>query len=232
MISSNTQKPSADIILAIETSTPVCSVALKAGDSELVKTETGTGIHSEKTFIFIDELLAEAGLKPADVQVVVLSGGPGSYTGLRIASSAAKGLLFGRESALYSCQTLASIAAGVHRNQKAKRIHAVLNARRTHLYHQMFQVSDDGILTHSSPSSVLALSEIESVLEKGDVVAGTGIQRLSRDLLLEKQVRTYRDDEALSASNLLYMMKTDDFLPYLREEDVASYEPVYQPPEA
>ena len=232
MITLNKQKAPAHNILAIETSTQVCSVALKANTSELVKTETGKGIHSEKTFIIIDELLAEADIKLVDVQAVVLSGGPGSYTGLRIASSAAKGLLFGREAVLYSGETLASIAAGVQRKQKTKRIHAVLDARRTHLYHQLFELNDDGILTHMSRSSVLTLSEIESRLAKGDVVAGTGIQRLNKDLLSEHQIRTYRDDEALSAVNLLYMMKTDYFSSFVSIEDVACYEPKYQTEES
>lgn len=216
-------------ILAIETSTPVCSVALQAGGRQLVRSETGMGIHSEKTFQFIEELLREANVLPRDLDAVVLSGGPGSYTGLRIASSAAKGLLFGRKTELFSCETLASIAAGVEIQKSEQRVHTVLNARRTHLYHQLFVFNADGSLTNKVEAGIRPLSEIEAMLEKDDVLAGTGIQRLENGMLEASGIKTLRDADAISAQNMFYMLQNDIFRNYCKSEDTALYEPSYQP---
>ncbi len=101
-------------VLAIETATPACSVALRLADGTIhERTAEGKGVHSELTFVFINELLALEKMEVADLGAVVVSAGPGSYTGLRVASSAVKGLLFQTDVPLYACNTLAGIAMGV-----------------------------------------------------------------------------------------------------------------------
>lgn len=101
-------------ILAIETATPVCSVALYLPDGTIHEERSeGQGVHSELTFVFIDRLLKEAGLTVAELGGVLVSRGPGSYTGLRVGSSAVKGLLFQTDIPLYAYNTLGGIATGV-----------------------------------------------------------------------------------------------------------------------
>ena len=82
------------VILALETATTNCSVAVvNSSGAVLVKEDYGSKYsHGEKLHVYIDEILKEAGLTQNDLQAVAVSAGPGSYTGLRIGVSAAKGL--------------------------------------------------------------------------------------------------------------------------------------------
>jgi tRNA threonylcarbamoyladenosine biosynthesis protein TsaB len=111
-------------VLAIETATPVCSVALRLANGDfLERSAEGKGVHSELTFVFIDELLAQEKVAVADLGAVIVSAGPGSYTGLRVASSAVKGLLFGTDVPLYACNTLGGIALGGREAMREGRFH-------------------------------------------------------------------------------------------------------------
>jgi len=226
--------PDTSHILALETSTPVCSVALYTGQKVLSRTETGVGIHSEKVFLFIEELLAEAGLKVAEINHLVVSGGPGSFTGLRIASSAVKGLLFGLDIPLYSCQTLPAIAScsflktNTHTINTKQRIHAVINARRTHLYHQLFEIGSDGVLSKITDADILTLEAIQELLHQGDVLCGTGIQRLDQQSMRDKRVHLFQNEKALMAENLIRTLLHPANHSYCSRIQAQTFDPVYQ----
>ena len=85
------------VILHIETATKTCSVALSASGKLLTSHETSPDnyIHGEQLTIFIEKVCAEVTLQLSDLDAVSVSIGPGSYTGLRIGLSTAKGLCFG-----------------------------------------------------------------------------------------------------------------------------------------
>ena len=88
-------------ILCIETSTEVCSVSIVEKGTVLWKKENKEGlIHSKLLTVFIDELFKETGLDPKSLDAIAVSEGPGSYTGLRIGVSAAKGLCYGLDKPL------------------------------------------------------------------------------------------------------------------------------------
>ncbi len=94
-------------ILHIETATTVCSVALSNKDQLLFSKELDDGYtHAENLHIFIQEALQEAGITTTQLQAIAVSKGPGSYTGLRIGVSAAKGLAFALNIPLLSVDTL------------------------------------------------------------------------------------------------------------------------------
>jgi tRNA threonylcarbamoyladenosine biosynthesis protein TsaB len=102
------------MILQIETATTVCSVALAQNGRVLCFREVEQrNVHAEKITLFIDELLTEAGKHYADLDAVAVSSGPGSYTGLRIGVSAAKGLCFALDKPLIGIETLAAMADGL-----------------------------------------------------------------------------------------------------------------------
>ena len=218
------------VLLAIETSTPVCSVALRTADGTIhQKTETGTGIHSEKTFLFIEGLLRECEVSPNQVDAVLVNRGPGSYTGLRIAASAAKGFLFGSDARLYSVNSLASIAMGAAlKIPSDSEIHAVINARRTHLYHQTFRYeTSSGKLHQLSDFRTLHLDEILESLKPGHILAGNGIQRI--ECRLPDGVKVFKDGDVISASAMIRLCQSDTEGAFHQLEDTALFEPVYQP---
>ena len=72
--------------------------------------------------------------------MVLLGAGPGSYTGLRVAASAVKGLLFGQDVTLFGVNTLAGFAAGMNEFTGDQNVHVIIDARRTHVYTQSFRV--------------------------------------------------------------------------------------------
>ncbi len=165
--------------LAIDCSTPVCTVALKKGSQTCFRWTKGVGVHSESTFLFIKEVLQEANVSFNELHEVVITIGPGSYTGLRIASSAVKGLLFGTDISLTGVQTLAFFAFAAFSIQPdLSRFHAVIDARRTHLYHQIFE-KKYGKITAVNEMEIRELSKIQSLIKHGDGVGGTGMNRLN-----------------------------------------------------
>jgi tRNA threonylcarbamoyladenosine biosynthesis protein TsaB len=101
------------LILQIETATTSCSVALaKDGNVLSVKQVNERNIHAEVITLFIDELVNSAGFRYSDLDAIAVSCGPGSYTGLRIGISTAKGLCFALDKPLIAIETLAAMAYG------------------------------------------------------------------------------------------------------------------------
>lgn len=210
-------------VLAIETATPVCSVALLKPDGRIIEKRTeGTGVHSEKTFIFISELLEASGLSAGELDAVIFSNGPGSYTGLRIGAAAVKGLLFGTNIPLFLFPSLLSYAAGLEpeKNHASQTIHAVIDARRNHLYVQ--QVSGD--LEEVGKPGVTELGEIKKGLKEGDVVIGTGWERLNIEP--DGKIRTV-GTEGISAKSLLTAFGNKRLKSYFGKADPRSFEPDY-----
>ncbi len=102
------------LILQIETATASCSVALaKEGELLGIKEINARNIHAEVITLFIDELIGQAGIPYSKLDAIAVSCGPGSYTGLRIGISTAKGLCFALDKPLISVDTLEAMATGI-----------------------------------------------------------------------------------------------------------------------
>lgn len=170
------------MVLAIETATPVCSVALQHDNGSITeKRIEQRGSHSEYLFRFTEHLLDLAGISVGDLTAVAVSSGPGSYTGLRISATAVKGLLFGHDVPLFSVGTLTAIATSFAHLGEGRTVHSVIDARRNHLYHQMFAITD-GLLVPRNEAKARSLEEIASLVKKGHRVVGTGTDRLPNEV--------------------------------------------------
>ena len=102
------------LILNIETTSEVCSVGLALNGELIASRETiDPNSHSRLLTVFIDEIFKEAGKTVSDIDAIAISKGPGSYTGLRIGTSVAKGLCYSLGKPLISVDTLQSIAYGI-----------------------------------------------------------------------------------------------------------------------
>ena len=128
-------------ILNIETSTDYCSVSIsndsKCTNLRIMKPDNARKVaHSEMLAVFVKEVLDEAKLRVSDLDAVALSGGPGSYTGLRIGASTSKGLCFGGDIPLISLNTLLVIAAMAKAkyNGDYDLIVPMIDARRMEVY--------------------------------------------------------------------------------------------------
>ena len=140
------------LLLSLETSSPVCSVALHRiadgsmiGQSELRLDKS----HSTHLTVLIEQLLANTGHTLADLAAVAVSDGPGSYTGLRIGAAAAKGLCFALDIPLVAVSTLkamaAQVAAGTARSE-TQRYCPMLDARRMEVYAAVYSFDGAEVL--------------------------------------------------------------------------------------
>ena len=214
------------MILAIETSTPVCSVALSSGgtsDRAWEKRIEGRGIHSERLFTFTGELLKRAGIGVSELDAILFSRGPGSYTGLRIGASAIKGFLYERDVPLYTFPTLFSFAAGLELNSKPCDIFSVIDARRTHLYEQTFRWTGNELIKNGS-ASIKELEAIKEELTENSVIVGTGWERLN--LGKDSGIKTY-ETESISAISLIKAWNSKALRPEFKKEDPQLFDPDY-----
>lgn len=212
------------MLLSIETATNVCSVAFRDREGKQIEKRTNKrGSHSEQLFLFIEELMEEQAFKISELDAVLVSKGPGSYTGLRISASAVKGLLFQTQVPLYAVDTLASYAMQAATERETIRtIHSVIDARRQHLYHQKFQWRQ-GELRTNDQTEVRPIDDIEKMIEAGDIVVGTGLKRLDVEV---RDMVTLLDSRAITARSLidLYEAEAENFF---KQVDPESFDPSY-----
>jgi len=206
------------MILAFETATNICSVSFQNNEGEVFEKRTERkGSHSELLFIYVRELMNEHQFKMADLDAVLVSTGPGSYTGLRIAASAIKGMFFGLDVDIYAGNTLAGFAQAVGEGK----VHAVINARRKHLYHQQFSFKNEQLKTVLD-SQILELVEIEELLKPGEKIIGTGIDRLDKKRLGEL---TIIDSGEITSKSLITLFESPtkgDFFEKTTAEELES----------
>lgn len=137
------------LILCIETGTDICSVGIVNNGELISLRESDSGRdHAKKVAVFVDELLAENNIDPQQIDAVAVGEGPGSYTGLRIGVSFAKGLCYGLGKPLIAVSSLASLTAVAIEDYKAgiidienwdsARLCPMIDARRMEVYTQVF----------------------------------------------------------------------------------------------
>ena len=143
-------------VLALETATDACSVALAAGEDLYSRQSTEPRIHARRVLAMVDECLAEAGQRPADVDLLVFGRGPGSFTGVRIATGVVQGLSLGAGLPVVPVSTLAALAQGTIRQQGARAVLAALDARMQEVYWGAFRCDDNGLVDPLGGEAVCA----------------------------------------------------------------------------
>ncbi len=211
-------------ILSIETSTSMCSVALHERGALLALAEIKEpGAHAEKLLLLVDEVFEKAALSFGDLDAVAVSQGPGSYTGLRIGVSTAKGIAYGLDIPLIGINTLQAMAASQPLNQ-GEFVVAVLDARRMEVYTQTFGYANQEIT--SIAALVLEEGVFASILEKGRVYfVGDGAEKVKAYAQHPNAVFSGSWEQSLSAKNMGQLA----FEKFLRQdlEDLAYFVPNY-----
>ncbi|MGH8118461.1 MAG: tRNA (adenosine(37)-N6)-threonylcarbamoyltransferase complex dimerization subunit type 1 TsaB, partial [Rhodanobacteraceae bacterium] len=124
-------------LLAIETATEACSVALLHHDALIDRSELAPRRHAELVLPMADELLAEAGIARTQLDAVAMGRGPGAFTGVRLAVSVAQGLALALDIPVVPVSSLAVLAMQAPRNGAA--ILAAIDARRAEIYAGAFR---------------------------------------------------------------------------------------------
>ena len=208
-------------ILCLETATTNCSVALSENGGVIALLEDGSGgySHGEKLHVFIEEALKKVDMSMEELDAVAVSKGPGSYTGLRIGVSAAKGLCFSTDVPLISIPTLESLA---HKIEEEATIVSLLDARRMEVYSAVYNANKEQI--RDTRAEILDETSFSEYLDKGPVwFVGNGVEKFeaicthpNANFVLGELPSA---NEMASLANMKFENK--DF------EDVAYFEPFY-----
>jgi tRNA threonylcarbamoyladenosine biosynthesis protein TsaB len=216
------------IILYLETATRVCSVALAKGEKLLSLRETSvSNSHSELITVFIQEVMAEAGLAIDRIDAVAVSKGPGSYTGLRIGVSVAKGICFAIDKPLISIGTLQAMAYGAVSDHPeidtGTLICPMLDARRMEVYYALFDRDIKEI--KADTASVITEDYFSEIVKNNKLLLlGDGAEKC-RPLFIHQTAISIVPDFTISAR---YMIK-HGLEKYMHHqfENVAYFEPFY-----
>ena len=208
-------------LLHLETATKVCSVALSCNGELIALREESTQeySHSEKLTIFIQEVVQEAGITLQNLNGVSVASGPGSYTGLRIGVSTAKGLCYALDIPLISVDALVSMAKIAQKKYPEQTLCPLIDARRMEVYCGIY--SSD--LTLLKPISADIIDENSYAEFEPFVYFGDGAEKLSsiwerRKCLFDASIRA----SAIGQIETAYKKFLSNEL-----EDVAYFEPFY-----
>ena len=210
------------LILNIETSTKVCSVSLALnGDVIAFKEESSEKyIHSEKLNIFIEELFAQVDYQINDLAAICVSKGPGSYTGLRIGVSSAKGFCYALDIPLISIDSLSVLARDYLNNnfmQANTILMPMIDARRMEVYTAVF--NDKADIQTAISAEVIDAEFFDT--NKEIILIGDGAKKFNSII-----PRNVRIENNLSSSK---GMASLSYLKFTKKEfeDVAYFEPYY-----
>lgn len=228
------------MILCLETATSTCSVALNDGERTLALRECqGQNAHSEKITIFIKEVLDEVGIGYHQLDAVAVSQGPGSYTGLRIGVSTAKGVCYAAGLPLMAIDTLHAMAFGM-RSKLGATLQAddllvpMIDARRMEVYCSVFdanlrRVSDTAAVIFDENFQLSTLNGAEGSTIEGCAGSrywffGDGAPKLHQRFDCNTQIHIvdgFTPSAAYMAALSHQALKAGDFV------DVAYFEPFY-----
>ncbi len=208
-------------ILCLETATTNCSVTLSVNGSVIALQENNDSkySHAEKLHPFIEKILEDANIKKGSLDAIAVSKGPGSYTGLRIGVSAAKGLCFALDVPLISIATLESLALQVE--TETDFVVPMLDARRMEVYSMVLAKGKE---VRETKAEILSQTSFSEYLEKGKVTfIGSGVEKFKT--VCHHTNAIFLDGKFPSA----YQMAPLAEVKYKKSdiEDVAYFEPYY-----
>ena len=171
------------LLLAFETSAKSCSAALHDGRGLLAESYQNSGLtHSQTLMVMAEDLLKVCGKSAADVTHLAVAAGPGSFTGVRIGVSAAKGFAWGAEKPVYGVSTLEAMALGL--GVMDGHICCCMDARRKQVYNAIF-LAENGHLTRVTEDRAISLEELQEELAHIDgpiYLVGDGAELTMRTL--------------------------------------------------
>ena len=214
------------LILNIETATEVCSVSLaESGKLIALKEDTEGQQHAKLLTVFIEQLFDENKLSLADLKAVAVSMGPGSYTGLRIGVSAAKGIAYAADIPLIAISTLQAMAYGVSKNKKFPGntlFCPMIDARRMEVYSAIFD--SENKLIREIVAEIIDENSFSQILQQHKLVFhGNGSVKCSQKIKSPNAV--FLQNAQCSAAN----MNELSYKSYQNKQfvNVAYFEPFY-----
>ncbi len=212
------------LILNIDTSTSLCSVALAENARVIALKENNEGLnHSLLLGTYIDDILRENQLEIRQLDAIAVSMGPGSYTGLRIGVSMAKGLCFGATKPLIAINTLQALAHRVSSQIKEDAWYCpMIDARRMEVYTAFYDKHNQTMI--DTKAEIIDENSFRSILQQHPVYFfGNGSDKVKS--VLSSLKAHYLDNIETSACNMTEI--AEQKFKQKQFEDVAYFEPFY-----
>jgi tRNA threonylcarbamoyladenosine biosynthesis protein TsaB len=214
------------VILNIETATKVCSVTLAVdGEVKAIRESHVANSHAELVTIFSEEVIKEAGIGFNDLDAVAVSKGPGSYTGLRIGVSTAKGFCYALDKPLIAVNTLHAMAAGMIKltGDDSFLVCPMIDARRMEVYAAVFDTELNEI--KATEAVIVDEHSFEDLLKDHQILfAGDGAPKCKD--VLSHQKKAFFNNEFHPSAAFLAPLAEQKFL-NKAFEDTAYFEPFY-----
>jgi tRNA threonylcarbamoyladenosine biosynthesis protein TsaB len=215
------------MILQIETATTVCSVALaKDGEVLAFKQMDQRNIHAEVITVYIDELLKSTDTHYKDIDTIAVSCGPGSYTGLRIGISTAKGLCYALEKPLIAIETLEAMAYGAITESELASgdtlLCPMIDARRMEVYTAIFNTKGERI--QPTTAEIIDENSFAELLAYNKILFfGDGAEKCRETLISPNALflEGFTNSATYLTKKAAEKFASKDF------EDVAYFEPFY-----
>ena len=191
-------------LLAIETATESCSVALSVHGELLSRSELAPRGHADLLLPWVTELLAEAELKITGLDAIAFSRGPGSFTSLRIGIGVTQGLAWGADLPVVPVSSLQSTAQSAAAHGVTSAIVA-LDARMNEVYCGSFQQDESGLMRAVSKEMVCPPDRVTAFESKGWTGVGNGFERYEALVEYSKTLDAVRTDTWPSASSMILL---------------------------
>ncbi len=236
-------EPSNIKLLAIETSTSICSVSLSVNGKIITREENTEKIHASAITVFIDEVMKQTGINYSELDAIAVSKGPGSYTGLRIGVSTAKGLCYALNKPLIGISTLQAMASGFSERipsplgegaggdgffssplgRLGGLICPLLDARRMEVYSAFYDFNNT--IFRKIQADIIDENSYSDLLQNQTVYfIGNGVIKCKS--LLSKYKNAFFDESFLPSSKFIIPLAIKGYS-QKQFEDVAYFEPYY-----
>lgn len=213
-------------LLAFETATEACSVALYIDGEILERFEIAPKQHTQLALPWAEQLLAEAGIKKSQLDAIAVGIGPGAFTGVRLAVALVQGIALALDKPVVPISSLAALAMQAV-DLKTERILAAIDARMGEIYCAEFRLSAEKLVDALSEEIVIAPENYQSVLDLPLVGVGTGFGANNEALQnnLKLQLIACRADALPHASDIIKLAVRDYLLGKMIAPD--NLEPAY-----
>lgn len=148
-------------VLAIETATHACSVALLIDSQLIERHQVLERAHTRLLIPMIDSILTEAGLLLSQIEVLAYGCGPGSFTGVRIASATIQGLGMGLKKPIVPISSLRALAQGTYRKYSEPNVLAVFDARMQEMYCGYYALNEQGIMQLQGEEALVPIDSLK-----------------------------------------------------------------------
>lgn len=210
-------------ILCIESSGNICSAALSMGSSKVLSSVVSTtGEHASLLTTAISNVVSEAGIAYSALDAVAVSAGPGSYTGLRIGASTAKGICYANDLPLISIPTLEIIAEEIFQNTNAEYALPMIDARRMEVYCAVINRNFEYVL--NTQAKILDENSFADIFASHRVAPGGSGAEKSKKLITSPNASFV--DEANAKAQFMARLAESKFQSG-NFADVAYFEPFY-----